>query len=397
MIRWNIFVLTAAAGLVAALPACSGPALPRTTPTDPIQPQGPVDKSALVTHACRRLVADLAGALEKNDVVAVLPVMDCDGGVRRLGVLVADEMQRLLLERGVKVADRRSLNAILAERDLQLATVSDPSGAQRAGQLAGADVLLVGSMIEANGEILISARAVAVESGRALAVSRSYSIDAQGNGRLMWYVRRGADAGCGGELPPLSVRCQFVTPTGSSEANLADGATVTSGQRFKIRLEPNSDCHLYVLLYDSAGQASVLFPHDDIGLPNAVRGGASYEVPEGTKWYWFDDRRGVETFYVVASYAPLSDLDRLLAQMQQAGAQSKQLAGALRERIDNEVTRGMSPATSGAYTPAEMTIRSRGVGGVVDVGWGTHSQTDEIDDIVEGHATAVKKLILNHR
>jgi hypothetical protein len=35
-----------------------------------------------------------------------------------------------------------------------------------------------------------------------------------------------------------------------------------------------------------------------------VRGWASYEIPDGNKWYWFDQNPGTETFYVVASYTP---------------------------------------------------------------------------------------------
>jgi len=130
-----------------------------------------------------------------------------------------------------------------------------------------------------------------------------------------------------------------------------------------------------------------------------VRGGVSYEIPAGTKWYWFDDRPGAETFYLVASYTPLNNLDLLLSQMQQAGEKQVQAATAARDHIDKVVVRGMSSDTSRDYRPKGSTVMTRGVGGVVDIGWGASStgSTAEMDNIVSGHATVVKKIVLNHR
>lgn len=200
-------------------------------------------------------------------------------------------------------------------------------------------------------------------------------------------------------MPPLALRYELVSPARNGDIRLGDGATVRSGQKFNIRIQPNSDCRLYVLLYGSQGAAGVLFPHKKIALSNRARGGVSYEVPEAAKWYWFDNKPGKETFYIVAAYTPLKNLDEILARMQAASKPSARLAAAARKEIDTVVTRGMSARGGSAYRPKGYRIADRGVGGVVDLGWGprTHAATDKTDNVVEGYATVVKKVTLNHR
>lgn len=316
-----------------------------------------------------------------------------------MGALAAEEIQRQLLNKGVKLADRQNLDVVLGEKDLQIASLSKADEAKHAGKLANADVLLLGTITGTGEHVLLSAKLLDVATGQPIAISQAHPIPANALGQLMWYVRRPTASNASGELPPLSLRYEFISPVGTAETALADGTTVVSGQRFKIRVQPNSDCYLYILLYDSEGHASVLFPNGKISLANDVRGGVSYEIPEGGKWYWFDDRPGKETFFVVASYTPLNDLDQLLAKMQQAGEQQVQLAAAAQEQINKVATRGMSASSSTEYQPQGMTVRTRGVGGVVDIGWGSPTKPSdaEMENIVSGHATVVKKVVLNHR
>ena len=390
--------LTGCGGAPGARPAARVDQMPAPAASQPAT-QPAVDPLAAARAACEAIVSELAGKLPPESVIAVLPFVDVDAGVRRLGVLASDEVQRILLAGGRRLADRQHLNAVLGERDMQLALLATADAAKRAGELAGADLLLLGSLTEAGRFVLVSGKVVSVKTGQPLAISKSYSISAVGLGQLMWYVRRPAKDSIAGDLPPLALRYDFVIPGPGGQTAMPDGATVMSGQRFKIRVQPNSDCSLYVLLYDSQGQAAVLFPHQKIALATEVRGGVSYEIPDGKKWYWFDERPGIETFYLVASYTPLGDLDRLLAKMQQAGEQNVQAAAIARDHIDKVVARGMSAGTSSDYQPKGATVKdNRGVGGVVDIGWGASSRAAaEMDNIVSGHATVVKKVVMNHR
>ena len=357
--------------------------------------------SERIETACDELGRPLLARLAVEKKLAVLPLVDSDGGQRRLGALIADQITAQFVERGRSVVDRTHLNKLLSEIDLQLALTADPNTLQRAGQISGADVLIVGRTTDTGREVLLSMRAIDVtgRAGVVLGATGNVSLPREKLGRLMWYVRRPHAPNATGELPPLAVRCELISPSGKGDVRLDHGTTVRSGQKFKIRIHPNSDCWVYVLLYDTQGAASVLFPHEQIGLSNRVRGGVSYEFPIAAKWYWFDDKPGTETFYLVASYTPLKNLDRILAEMQQAGERDARLATAARKEIDTVIVRGMVPSGGPDYQPKGYRIAARTVGGVVDVGWGSPMPggADKPDNVVEGYATVVKKLTLEHR
>ncbi|MFP4106357.1 MAG: DUF4384 domain-containing protein [Phycisphaerae bacterium] len=391
--------------LAALTGACTIPAptmYVRHTPSpmqDPAnRPKEEKNDPPTIGGICSHIARELSESLPRGESIAVLPSVDTSGAVRRIGVILADELERSLLDRGFRVRDRQHVDAILAESDLQLAFI-EPSRASavKACRIASANYLLISRITRSSGKLLISAKAVSAQNGSAEAATRMRSMPATGMESLMWYVRR-PKRGKGGDLPPLAVKYQFVAAKGNDEVILADGATVRSRQNFKVRVEPNSDCYLYVLLYDSQGQASVLFPSPKTGLSHKARGGVSYEIPVGSKWFWFDDNPGTETFYIVGSYTPLCDLSGLLAKMQKA-AVHKQLSVMSRQEIDKEITRGMVEKDAADYSPKGYTIRIRGVGGVKDIGWGpaADSSNQKMDNIIQGHATIVKKTTFNHR
>jgi hypothetical protein len=96
-----------------------------------------------------------------------------------------------------------------------------------------------------------------------------------------------------------------------TEFIVQDGATLYSGDQFRIVFSPNADAYAYVVAIDPQQQVSVLFPHAAIGMDNHVRAGERYEVPDGLNWFTLDERTGIETLYVVASYDPIQDLEAL--------------------------------------------------------------------------------------
>ncbi len=350
-----------------------------------------------IDTACQRIADTLAGALPANSATAVMPLTDTDGAVRRIGVVAAELIQQKLLAMGHRIVDRQNMNALLAEADVQLASQDEGKAVDELGRISGADTIVLGRISQVGDAVLLSAKAVDVHTSEILAVSPLQSLPGSSLDELMWYVRRSKATSSTGQLPPLSLRYELVGQTNRGEVRLADGARVLSGQRFKIRIQPNSDCHLYVLLYDSQDQASVLFPHSNIDMSNLIRGSVSYEIPQSSKWYWFDSNPGTETFYIVASYTPLENLDGLLAKMQESG--SRHLALAARDEIEEVVTRGMSFETGSRFLPGGYTINKRGVGGVVDIGMDglLARETEALDQVVMGHATVVQKVTLSHR
>ncbi|MDP6634697.1 MAG: DUF4384 domain-containing protein [Phycisphaerae bacterium] len=401
------------AGAMLLLAGCTDPALkpappipkPATRPavaatTRPAKPRKPALTERL-DKAWARLAEELGKGVAGNKRVAVLPFADSDGGVTRLGGLAGEGLERCLLKAGSRLVDRAHVNKLLNEIDFQGAVKGDAKALGRAGEVSGADVLIFGKTVDAGREVLLSARVLDVTGkvGTVLAATSNVSLPRADLGQLMWYVRRPAAEGSGGQLPPLALRYELFSPSSGREVRLADGSTVRSGQKFKIRLQANSDCFVYVLLYDSAGDAGVLFPHRKIRIGNKVRGAVSYEVPEAAKWYWFDDKPGTETFYLVASYTPMRSLDAIVAKMEQVGGRRAPLARSARKEIDEVIVKGMSSTGSKGYRPKGYNIADRGVGGVVDVGLGGPARTGAgaIDNVVTGHATVVKKITLLHR
>ena len=358
----------------------------------------------LLGKACAGMAEQIRGKLQPGATVAVLPFIDSDGGVRRLGVLLASQIEQELANKGAKLVDRDNIGKLLDEIDLRKWASGQNTALARPEKFAKADVLVLGSMIYFSDELLVSAKALRVGRGtsRIIAATKSISLPAKPLGRLMWYVRRPSGVEVTGELPPLAFRYEFISPGLSGNDLLRDGQTVTSGQKFRIHVQPNSDCYLYVLHVDGGNQTQVLFPHGKIGVSNRVRGSATCRVPEGTTWYWFDDNKGTETFYLVASYTPLTGLETILATMRTSDQGRSRARETVAKEIDTIVSRGTSDKTAGSVKPDGHAIRTRGIGGTDDIGWGSGQGAAPDKDqgsglVVSGYATVVQKITLKHQ
>jgi hypothetical protein len=141
---------------------------------------------------------------------------------------------------------------------------------------------------------------------------------------------------------------------------------------------------VYLVWIDTEGRASLQFPSRAAGAGNRVRGDALYSAPEGNKWYYLDERPGIETLYLLASYEPLSDLGALLRQAEAAGSQAD--AGGVRyevERLFADLqTRGAAGVRPGSTHPV---VRKGSAGAV----------TAEFS-VVRGYAQAVQRLSFRH-
>ncbi|GAG48735.1 unnamed protein product, partial [marine sediment metagenome] len=210
------------------------PTVPASRAPEPNKPT----VAELLDKTCRELTVQFLDKLPKDRTVAVLPLVDNDGGARRLGFLLAAGIEHGLGAAGFKLIDRIHLNKILTEVDLHLAFSGDERTLKN---LASVDVLVVGTTNPTGREVLVSAKAMDMKGprlGQTIATTGNVSIDSAELGELMWYVRRPREAG--GKLPPLALQYEFVSPTDGGELRLTEGVTVRNGQKFKIRLQPNS-------------------------------------------------------------------------------------------------------------------------------------------------------------
>lgn len=103
------------------------------------------------------------------------------------------------------------------------------------------------------------------------------------------------------------------------ETVLMSGGILKSGDQYKIVVEPEQDCYLYVFQRDSAGRLFPIFPRADRrdGLANPVRGKIPYEFPGEGLYFFLDQRRGEEQIYFYSSTGPDGFIEQALQQLNQ--------------------------------------------------------------------------------
>ena len=135
-----------------------------------------------------------------------------------------------------------------------------------------------------------------------------------------------ADSSAGGGEPlGLDVALiREVAVAGRAKAlPIVDGETLRdgvgrseSGDNFKIRIRPSTDCYVYVVALDATAWAEPLFPASRwYAHENPVHAGTEIEFPAGDEWFHLDGHRGVETFYFLASRTQQTELASVLGEL----------------------------------------------------------------------------------
>jgi CHAT domain-containing protein len=181
----------------------------------------------------------------------------------------------------------------------------------------------------------------------------------------------------------MTIIGQRKEPDGSYvEVLVNEGSMLRSYDNFQVHLQTNRPAHVYILIYDSQGRASQLFPDSKIAQPGAVEGGKKLVVPGPDLWFWLDERPGTETIYVLASEKPMQDIKSLLAKMEAADEEAKRTAA-------QEIQR-------------HIKIMQRGVGGITKGQVVTYRLTDgkkieKVTEVVTGTGVAVRSVSFHHK
>jgi S1-C subfamily serine protease/CHAT domain-containing protein len=132
-----------------------------------------------------------------------------------------------------------------------------------------------------------------------------------------------------------------------SEVLIREGGILQSQDNFQVHVNTNKDAHVYLIIFDSMGQAQLLFPDPKIGMGNMFKAGIDYTIPSEGKWFWLDENVGTETIYVLASLAPLEDISALLKKMESIGTKEKaQASNELKQKI-RSLERGVGGISEG--------------------------------------------------
>lgn len=103
--------------------------------------------------------------------IAVAGFSYADGRVSTDGNIVAERFTTELINRGtLRVVERKQIEKVLGELKLQNAGSIDPESAKKVGLMLGADLLVLGGLVELPGKVLeLNIRLASVESGEAVA------------------------------------------------------------------------------------------------------------------------------------------------------------------------------------------------------------------------------------
>lgn len=159
------------------------------------------------------------------------------------------------------------------------------------------------------------------------------------------------------DLPPekisldLSIIAERDTASGSKVIPVSEGSTLLSGDRFRLKVKLSQDAYLYAFIFDSSGQAIMLYPGvEDLfpdlkaaGVVTQARSSASGSVlippapGRGADPFWFflDKNTGTESFYVAASLVPLKNIEELTKKIRAAGASGRQASQRLARTLED--------------------------------------------------------------
>lgn len=114
---------------------------------------------------------------------------------------------------------------------------------------------------------------------------------------------------------PLNLQTAVIYRAGKiGETVLISGGKLISGDHYKVVVQPEQDCYLYVFQLDSGGRLFPLFPRfgEKNKVSNPVKGNVVYEFPGERDYFFLDDRRGDEQIIFYSTAEPDSLIERNL-------------------------------------------------------------------------------------
>jgi hypothetical protein len=100
--------------------------------------------------------------------------------------------------------------------------------------------------------------------------------------------------------------------------------TLQTGDQIKMMVKLKTDCFIYVIHENPAGEIALRFPYDLKQFTTDYKIGKNYYLPKARDWFKLDNNTGRETFYVVGSAKRLLDLELLLSKYKDANGSRKQ-------------------------------------------------------------------------
>jgi hypothetical protein len=138
-------------------------------------------------------------------------------------------------------------------------------------------------------------------------------------------------------------------------AALENHAVLSTGDRIKFFLEPQTDAHFYLFHLGPNGVLSPLFPLDwnEARIPE----GRQVYVPEGPLWFELDAASGIEKFFLLVSKDRLARLENLAAR--HAALKGRTAVESSAQTVLDEISR-LNKQRRTLAAPAEKPVRIAG-------------------------------------
>jgi len=115
---------------------------------------------------------------------------------------------------------------------------------------------------------------------------------------------------------PLSLKWAFIGLEKGGQKRVIDFAaspSVRAGDRLQVYIEALTSAHVYLFLYDSNKDLTLLYPENPRAPAASGGEGGGRILPAEDEWFTFDEATGEEQFYLLASVKRLSRLEDLTA------------------------------------------------------------------------------------
>jgi hypothetical protein len=139
----------------------------------------------------------------------------------------------------------------------------------------------------------------------------------------------------------------------------ADTALKT-GDQLKFMLELHKTCFVYLIYQSSQGDMSLLFPYQRNQSGSDYELQKMYYIPQDDNWFELDDRRGTETFYLIASISRLIELEELFQKSAPGAEVNRSQAELIRTRIE-DLKKKHRTLTASAERPVPIGGNVRGI------------------------------------
>lgn len=139
--------------------------------------------------------------------------------------------------------------------------------------------------------------------------------------------------------------------------SVSDGATFAGGDQLTLHFSTGSDGYAYVLVRDSQGGVSVLFPGSTVRGASRVRAGTMYDAPASGRGFTIEPQAGAAALYLFAGHEPLENLEELTEEPESGVTQAARL---------ELLTSTLQGLLDGKHAAAVRPVRTRAGHEIVD-------------------------------